>query len=90
MAGLQAWAGERRQFVTGIAREYVEGRGVYPDRIHTISLIIRFLSDYYDHVDAWASWAGAEIESWGDIRRPPDDGSPLDTLAHVAALRPAR
>ena len=90
VAGLQAWAEERRQFITGIAREYVEGRGVYPDRIHTISLIVRFFADYYAQVDAWAAWAGAQIEAWGDIRHPPDDDGPLDTLTDVAALRPAR
>ena len=90
LAGLRAWAEERRQFITGIAREYVEGRGVYPDRVHTISLIVRFFADHYDTIDAWAEWAGTEIEAWGDIRRPPEDGGPLDTLAEIAALRPAR
>src|SRR4051794_22213816 len=36
LAALRAQAEERRRFTTEIARSYVEGRGPYPDRIHTI------------------------------------------------------
>ena len=49
-----------------------------------------FFERYFELLDAWAAWAADEIEAWGDIRRPPADLSPLDTLADIAALRPAR
>ena len=90
LAALRAQAADRRRFTTDIARDYVEGRGLYPDRVHTISLVVRFFSDYYTLLERWAGWASGEIEAWGDVRHPPDAGSPLDTLAEVAALRPAR
>jgi PadR family transcriptional regulator AphA len=90
LADLRAHAEERRQFGADIARAYVEGRGLYPERIHTISLILRFFADYSALLDSWAAWAAKEIEAWGDIRHPPADGSPLETLVEVAALRPAR
>ena len=90
LAGFRAHAQERRRFVTDVARPYVEGRGAYPDRVHTISLIMRFYADYFELLDAWAAWAAGEIEAWGDIRRPPADLGPVETLADIAALRPAR
>lgn len=90
LAALRAHADERRHFVTEVARSYVEGRGSYPDRVHTISLVNRFFADYYELLDRWAAWAGAEIERWGDVQHPPPDSGPLDTLAEIAALRPAR
>jgi PadR family transcriptional regulator AphA len=90
LAALQAQAEERQQFVTEVSRSYVEGRGVFPERVHTISLVTRFFADYYDMLDNWAAWATAEIDSWDDITRPPPGQGPLETLAAAAALRPAR
>ena len=90
LAALRAHAEERRRYVTDIARNYVEGTGPYPDRIHTISLVNRFFADYYDMLDTWATWASAAIESWDDLSRPPPSEGPRETLAEIAALRPAR
>lgn len=90
LAALREQAEEKRRFTAEIARAYVEGRGTYPDRVHTISLVNRFFADYFELLDRWAAWASDEIEAWDDISRPPPEGSPLDTLAEVAAVRPAR
>ena len=90
LATLREQADERRRLVTDIARSYLEGQGRYPDRIHTISLVLRFFSEYFDLLDRWAAWAGDEIGAWDDINRPPAGSGPLDSLAKTAALRPAR
>jgi DNA-binding PadR family transcriptional regulator len=90
LTALQAQVDERRRFVTEVSRSYVEGQGVFPDRVHTISLVTRFFADYYEMLDAWAAWATAEIASWGDISRPPPHEGPAETLAAIAALRPSR
>jgi len=87
---LREQAQEQSRFVTEVARTYLEGQGPYPDRVHTISLVVRFFAEYYALLDRWAEWAGHEIEAWGDISRPPAGSGPLDTLAEIAALRPAR
>lgn len=49
----------------------------------------RFFADYFDLLDAWAAWASEEIERWDDVNRPPASARLLDTLAEIAALRPA-
>jgi DNA-binding PadR family transcriptional regulator len=90
LAALRDQAGERRRFVADVARSYVEARGPYPDRVHTISLVMRFFAEYYELLDRWAGWAGDEIESWSDVRRPPADSSALETMAELAPLRPLR
>jgi PadR family transcriptional regulator, regulatory protein AphA len=88
LASLRAQAQEQLRWIVSIAREYAEGRGTYPERIHTISLVSRFIADYYALLDSWAEWATGEIEGWDDVSRPPADGSPVETLAEIAALRP--
>lgn len=90
LATLREQADERRRLVTDISRSYLEGQGRYPDRIHTISVVLRFFSEYFDLLDRWAAWAGDEIGAWDDISRPPAGSGPLDSLAKTAALRPAR
>ncbi|MCA1845007.1 MAG: PadR family transcriptional regulator, partial [Actinobacteria bacterium] len=90
LASLRADAEERRRSITDVARSYVEGAGPYPERIHTISLVTRFFADYYDLLETWATWAAAEIESWEHISHPPSPDGPHETLAEIAALRPAK
>lgn len=90
LAELQEQARELSRHATGVARSYVEGQGLYPERVHVISLVIRFFADYYELLESWAAWASSQIEAWGDIAGPPADSTPLDTLAEVAALRPVR
>jgi DNA-binding PadR family transcriptional regulator len=89
LAGLRAQAEENHRVAIEISREYLEGRGGYPDRIHTISLVNRFFADYYALLESWAAWATGQVESWDDISRPPTGAGPVETLAEIAALRPA-
>src|SRR4051812_11814365 len=57
LAALREQAEEKGRFVTEIARSYVEGRGLYPDRVHTVSLVNRFFADYFALLESWAAWA---------------------------------
>lgn len=90
LAELQDQVRELSRFAAEISRTYVEGRGLYPERVHTISLVNRFFADYFAVIDSWAAWAREQIVAWGDISRPPADSGPLDTLAEITALRPVR
>jgi DNA-binding PadR family transcriptional regulator len=91
LAELRQQARNRRRVVTDVARDYLEGHGPYPERVHVISLVTRFFADYFDLLDNWAAWAADEIENWnGDtgLTAAPED-SIRNTLAEVAALRPS-
>jgi DNA-binding PadR family transcriptional regulator len=85
LAALRAQAEEKGRLAIEIARTYFEGRGPYPDRIHLISLVVRFFADYYALLDSWAAWASDEIGSWDDIARPGVGDGPLEALAETAA-----
>lgn len=55
-----------------IAREYVEGVGPFPERIH-INTLFWVLLDRWAHLRAaWAQWAAIEVASWPDERGPRD------------------
>jgi DNA-binding PadR family transcriptional regulator len=77
---------ERRRLITDVARDYVEGRGPYPNRVPIIAVVSRFFADYYALMDDWASWAARQLEL------DPDDeahASALAVLAEIGALRSA-
>jgi DNA-binding PadR family transcriptional regulator len=61
--------------------EYGETGGPFPERLHVISLVARFLSDYATMVRKWSSWALEAVDDWDDTmgETPPHD-----------ALRPPR
>ena len=55
-----------------IAREYVEGEGLFPERSH-INALFWVLLDHWARLRAeWARWAAMEVASWPDQRGPTD------------------
>lgn len=61
--------------------EYRRTGGPFPERLHVISLVARFLSEYASMLRKWSSWALDAAAEWEDTttERVPDD-----------ALRPPR
>lgn len=63
-----------------IAREYADGEGPFPERIH-INTLFWVLLDRWAHLRAeWARWAAMEVASW------PDEHGPVDREAVQALL----
>ena len=57
-----------------IAHEYVEGSGLFPERIH-INALFWVLLDRWARLRAdWARWAALEVASWPDEHGPRDRG----------------
>jgi DNA-binding PadR family transcriptional regulator len=88
LAALGEQARERRRYITDIAREYVEGRGPYPERLGVISVVMRFFTDYYDLLEDWSSWAAHHLGAEDDDDSARNSAA-LATLTEIAALRPA-
>lgn len=55
-----------------IAREYADGEGLFPERIHVNALFWVLLDRWARLRAEWAQWAAMEVESW------PDEGGPID------------
>ncbi len=55
-----------------IAAEYVDGEGIFPERIH-INALFWVLLDHWARLRAeWARWAAMEVASWPDEQGPTD------------------
>jgi PadR family transcriptional regulator, regulatory protein AphA len=68
----QAEAEETEEPWREIAREYVEGRGPFPERIH-VNMLFWVLLDRWARLRAdWARWAAEEVRSWPDEHGPRD------------------
>lgn len=66
-----------------IARDYLEGTGAFPERIH-VNLLYWVLLDRWARLRAdWARWAGAIVATW------PDAGGPVDRQETLALLEAA-
>ena len=89
LSGLRAQAAERRDLIRLVAREYVEGRGTYPERLPVIGVVIPFFADYFELLERWSTWAGEQVESWStEGPGPADHGNALVALQRVGALSP--
>ena len=63
-----------------IARQYLDGRGPFQQRLPVSGLMWRFLWEYNTTVLRWARWARAEVEAW------PEDLSELDVTAGFSRI----
>jgi hypothetical protein len=63
-----------------IARQYLDGRGPFQQRLPVSGLMWRFLWEYNTTVLRWVRWARAEVEAW------PGDLSELDVTAGFSRI----
>jgi PadR family transcriptional regulator, regulatory protein AphA len=66
-----------------IARAYLDGEGLFPERAALNQLAGRFLTDFYGMISDWIDWAGAVIEDWPDDVR----NASIDLAAQQEAVR---
>jgi PadR family transcriptional regulator, regulatory protein AphA len=66
-----------------IARDYAEGRGPFPERVH-VNMLFWVLLDRWARLRAdWARWAAAEVGTWPDARGPADLEAARQTLQQL-------
>ena len=84
--GLRAWAHELTRQNLDVSASYLQGTGPYPERLATLVLTGRFLDDYLELLDRWASWASETVATWP---AQPTEAEP-DLAALAATDRQAR
>ncbi len=85
--GVREWAEARAATGLAICREYLEGKGSFPERLPWLILAGRFLYEFEEAVMRWVEWAEAVVAEWpNDVR----DASPdWQALADMAARNEA-
>jgi DNA-binding PadR family transcriptional regulator len=84
LAALRTQIADHAELGATVGEQYLSGQGPYPQRVHVISLVMRFLIDHLEAVDAWARWATAEVETWDDVAAPPDPDRALAIVGEIA------
>ena len=69
LRGIQAWAEDEHRRAIQLVRDYLQTGGPFPDRLHIIALMVRFLGfELGAAVHRWASWAEQEVQRWPQVR----------------------
>lgn len=61
---------------------YLETGGPFPERLHIIALMARFLAELADAYQRWAAWAMEEVETWPDTKDAAG-WDPMPTFLHA-------
>ena len=61
---VRTWSDDRTMATGHVAREYLEGRGPFPERLPWILLVGDFLDEFLALVEDWATRAAAEVAEW--------------------------
>lgn len=70
-----------------IAREYANGEGLFPERVHINALFWVLLDRWARLRAAWARWAALEVASWPDESGPADREAMQQLLADMLTGR---
>jgi DNA-binding PadR family transcriptional regulator len=46
------------------AEDYLTTGGPFPDRLHIIALVGKFIHEHLAHLERWARWAEEQVEAW--------------------------
>jgi DNA-binding PadR family transcriptional regulator len=79
------WARDRCAESLVVGESYLEGQGLFPERLPELQLTSRFLTDLYLLVADWARWAAAIVDTWpDDVRHAKHDPKVLaETVARA-------
>jgi len=80
---IRRWAEQQNATNIAFARLYRDSGGPFPERLASITLIGRFLTEFADMVNGWADWAASTVAEWADDMNgiEPD----WETLRSIAA-----
>jgi DNA-binding PadR family transcriptional regulator len=67
LAELEAQAGQMRAQALVQGSEYLGDQALFPERIHILGLVGKFVLDQTNLVADWARWARAGVECWPDV-----------------------
>ena len=71
LAGLEAQAAQLRAESVALGAEYLSDDAPFPERIHILGLVGKFVLDQTTLVAEWARWAHGEVERWPDVASAP-------------------
>ena len=67
LRGLQAEAGSHYEQLGRQVEDYLATGGPFPERLHLIALIGKFIHEHLAQLERWARWAEAQVETWPDV-----------------------
>ncbi len=82
----RAWAHERTLVNIEVGQAHLDGTSEFPQRAAVNHVVGRFLDDFLETVDRWATWADEVAQGWPER---PADAEP-DRAAIEAALKQSR
>lgn len=81
IGGARDWAERRAAGGVDISRGYLQGEGLFPERLPWLILTGRFLQEFNDAVRRWAEWAETVVERWpDDLRSAEPDWAALENM----------
>lgn len=79
------WAERHNQENVAFARLFRDSDGPFPERLAVIVLTGKFMTDFADMLDAWATWAADTVAAWPeDIASAEPDRDVLESVASRA------
>jgi hypothetical protein len=81
----QWWAADEHRRGIALVRDYLQTGGPFPERLHLITLMVRFLGfEWGAAVHRWATWAEQEVLAWPDVRAVEPNRQALEDYLRLA------
>jgi DNA-binding PadR family transcriptional regulator len=85
LRAIQTWAADEHRRGIALVRDYLQTGGPFPERLHLIALMVRFLGfEWGAAVHRWATWAEQEVLAWPDVRAVEPNRQALEDYLRLA------
>jgi PadR family transcriptional regulator, regulatory protein AphA len=85
LRAIRAWAVDEHRRGIALVRDYLQTGGPFPERLHLITLMVRFLGfEWATAVHRWATWAEEEVQRWPRTRDVEPNRHALEDYLRVA------
>ncbi|HEY3556550.1 MAG TPA: helix-turn-helix transcriptional regulator [Kribbella sp.] len=82
LAAIRAWAEDQNAENIAFARLYRDSGGPFPERMASILLVGKFITDFTDMLTTWCDWAEETVTHWPDDGPPTPPHDVLDSIAN--------
>jgi phosphate uptake regulator len=63
--------------------DYLLTGGPFPERLHLIALVGKFIEEHVAHLERWARWAEEQVATWSDVGSASTATAPLEVFHEI-------
>jgi PadR family transcriptional regulator AphA len=84
LRGLREQVASHYEQLGAQVEDYLNTGGPFPERLHLIALVGKFIIEHLAHLERWADWAEEQVQGWPDVGPATRVPVPVEVFHEIA------